>query len=181
LQRVFENVTVHFIFTTSASYQGNFGGLSDADALCQSQADGGAVTGSLGATWIALLSDSTTNARDRVLITAPVHISGGVRVADNQADLWDNTIQNHINVDQDGNSLNNQGKHVWTGSHLDGTGTNTAQNYQCDDWTTSAAGSLGTQAHVDASRWFNDRNDPCNNTYGFYCITTTPVPGDIVY
>ena len=54
---------------TSSSWNGNLGGLSGADAKCQQAAN---ATG-LGGTWVAWLSDSTHNAKDRIPDTNVEH------------------------------------------------------------------------------------------------------------
>ena len=50
------------VFVTSTTYKGNLGGLAGADAKCQTRAN----AASLGGTWKAWLSDSTTSAASRL-------------------------------------------------------------------------------------------------------------------
>ncbi|PIP18195.1 MAG: hypothetical protein COX43_00005, partial [Parcubacteria group bacterium CG23_combo_of_CG06-09_8_20_14_all_35_9] len=50
------------IFVTSEIYSGNLGGIIGADAECQELADLANEGAGLGGTWMALLSDDSTNA-----------------------------------------------------------------------------------------------------------------------
>lgn len=72
------------VFVTSTSQSGQLGGLSGADALCQTRAN----AGGLGSTWKAWLSTSSVNAKDRVVDATYVRLDGVV-VASNKADLTD--------------------------------------------------------------------------------------------
>jgi len=57
------------VFVTSSSWNGNLGGLSGAGAKCQQAAD----AAGLGGTWVAWLSDSTYDAKDRIPDTNVEH------------------------------------------------------------------------------------------------------------
>jgi hypothetical protein len=140
------------IFHVTTTYSGNLGGLSGADAICQSEA------GTLGysGTWKAILSDSTTNAKDRLTITYPV-----VRAADgvivDSLSLWDGSI---------GNTVGTSGEDAWTGSNSDGTkNANT-----CSDWSsTSGNGEYGHSDYTD-STWVNASATSCGYSRGLYCV-----------
>lgn len=110
------------IFVTSASYFSTaIGSLSNADALCQSQA------GLLGydGSYKALLSDETTSAKDRLTITYPIiRASDGVVVA--ATNLWSGTLDNAIGTG---------GVDVWTGTKTDGT-KDTGNT--CTSWTSAS-------------------------------------------
>ena len=66
------------VFVTSQSWNGNLGGFNGADAKCQTAAN----NAGLGGTWKAWLSDSTTNAKDR--------ISDGFYVRARDKRVWNN-------------------------------------------------------------------------------------------
>ena len=97
------------MFVTTANYSATgIGSLSGADALCQSQA------GTLGysGTYKALLSDDSTNAKDRVTLTYPI-----VRATDGTTviasiNLFSGTLDNAIGTSN---------VSVYTGSNVDGT------------------------------------------------------------
>jgi len=122
------------VFVTSTTYTGKLGGLSGADAKCQARAD----AAGLGGTWVAWLSDSTTNAKDRIPDTnVGYYRLDGVKVADNKADLTDGNIDNPINVNEEGTSYSSG--IVRTGTKSDGT----VDTYTCNDWTTDSSTSYG--------------------------------------
>ncbi|MCB9983913.1 MAG: hypothetical protein H6861_09640 [Rhodospirillales bacterium] len=142
------------IFKTANSYRGDsLGGLSGADTLCQTEAG---VLGYSG-TWKALLSDSTTNAKDRLTITYPV-----VRAADgtivDSTNLWDGTVQTAI---EPGSYLN-----AWTGSNTNGT----ASSSHCTNW--SATGGIATygRAEFTNTNWINIGTSGCAVAVALYCV-----------
>ena len=73
------------------------GGLSGADAICQGEAD----RAGLGGTFVAWLSTSDTDARDRVDDVLYRRLDGQL-VAVDLNDLTDGSIANPINLDVDG-------------------------------------------------------------------------------
>ncbi|MDZ4247347.1 MAG: DUF1554 domain-containing protein, partial [Dehalococcoidia bacterium] len=74
------------VFVTAATYNGNLGGLSGADAKCQASAN--AVN--LGGTWKAWLSDSNTSAGSRLNHSdSPYRLLNGTTIANNWDDLVD--------------------------------------------------------------------------------------------
>jgi len=81
----------------------------------------------LNTTWSIIGSTSAVDARDNTgtnpatSIGVPVYLTNGSdRVADNNADLWDGTLQHAIDVLPSG-ADSGSGKEVITGSHEDGT------------------------------------------------------------
>jgi hypothetical protein len=119
------------VFMTSGTYNGNLGGLSGADAICQSEAG----THGYAGTWKAILSDSTTSAASRLTLSYPiVRASDGALVA--ASNLWNGNLSNAI-----GGSGS-----VWTGSDSGGNSHSragaTSYNF-CGDWTTTTLGPTG--------------------------------------
>lgn len=121
------------VFVTSQTYTGNLDGLSGADSKCQELADAAGLSGSFKA-W---LSDSTTEAHDRLAQAAVPYVRvDGVHVAKNWTDLTDGSLLAPIDKDETGDLV--FAENVWTGTRSDGTtshlnGTET----QCNDWTSS--------------------------------------------
>ena len=80
----------------------------------------------LATTWKAIASTLTTAARDNTgtNITVPgntgvpIFLLDGTKLADDNADLWDGSVDNPLNVDQNGATLNTD---VWAGTRFDGT------------------------------------------------------------
>jgi hypothetical protein len=144
-------------FVTSAGLGrgGNLGGLAGADAHCQAL---GAAAGRGNVTWRAYLSTqgpNALNARDRIG-NGPWYNQRGQIIANSVAELHGDTLEqarigNFIGI---ANSLDERGQPVpsaipgmehdiLTGSTLEGRAyTNTTSDYTCNNWTSSADGTL---------------------------------------
>lgn len=156
-------VSARRVFITSTEYAGDFGGASQADILCQSHAD----SASLDGTWMAFVRDGSTPITRLEASTAPYHRLDGIRIADDWADLMDESIQAKLNVEETRGIY--EGK-VWTGFRNvsgDGMGSN------CLDWTFNQPGGpyggAGQSGQVD-SRWDGHYIFGCQNEYRLYCI-----------
>lgn len=125
------------IFLTINSYNGNLGGLAGADTTCNNEA----TTLGYGGTWKALLSDSTTNAKDRLTITYPVMRAGDDVIVDS-TNIWDASLQNAISSD---------GKGAMTGTGTDGTKNSNGGTF-CNDWTTASGIVIRGDSASSASR-----------------------------
>ncbi len=138
--------TTSFFVSSQTSVTGNLGGLTGADARCQSLAG----AAGLGAkTWHAYLSvehdssrgNAATNARDRIG-AGPWFNARGVQVAADLAALHARTGDPSVFLDEHGNMINGQWtgtptptEHdVLTGSNPDGT---LAVGKTCVDWTSA--------------------------------------------
>jgi hypothetical protein len=150
------------IFVTSGSYQGDFGGLAGADAICQ------ASSALLGGTFKAWLSDTYTSAADRLTHAVGHYVDvNGVKIADDWNDLTDGTIDNPISVNENGVSDTNL--EVWTGTHTDGT---SYLPLFCLEWTyTNPAdmpvyGTTGTTSFG----WTQSAHGSCDVFRHLYCV-----------
>ncbi len=166
------------VFVTSSSYSGNLGGLAGADAICQ-RVGSTAFPGSAG--WVAWLSDSTTDARDRigdpgsggdyVRATDPTTV-----IADDLADLTDNSLGNAVDLDETGASASAT---VFTGTLGSGV---VAVNQTCNDWTAGTFGPLVRLGHSDFANQSWTDSAPgsaiCDQRGRIYCFEdpATPVP-----
>jgi hypothetical protein len=75
------------VFVTAAGYRGDFGGVTGGDTICNTTA----VAANLDGTWKAWLSDSTTNAIDRIDDVGPWYLLNGKVVFNNKT----NTTASH--------------------------------------------------------------------------------------
>lgn len=168
------------VFVTSTTYDGNLGGIAGADAKCQARAN----AASLGGTWKAIISDSTTNAIDRFLFrTKPVFNLAGKLT-------WNPGQQ--VLLGGDTNPVNGYGAlpfgpgviasvvgttelgtdpatpWVWTGTNSNGAALST---YTCSNWTSNASvsGYYGN-AGSKATSWITQNAAGCSNTYRLYCL-----------
>lgn len=143
-----DNMTF-FVTSANPGNGGNLGGLSGADAHCESLAAG---VGAGGKTWRAYLSTSTVDARSRIG-AGPWYNVGGVMIASSVADLHsaNNKITPETALNEKGASPNYIGgpppnQHdMLTGSNEDGT----ASDMTCNNWTDGSAGSMATLGHGD--------------------------------
>jgi hypothetical protein len=95
----------------------------------------------LGTTWTTIASAPTVDARDNSDTNPsstgiPIYTTSGLRIADDNADLWDGSIQNPIMLD-DGTSGGNltggqrsYSDYTWTGSNTNGTGASSGDGRQ---------------------------------------------------
>ena len=157
---------------TNTVLQGNLGGLSGADNLCNNRAQ----TAGLNGTYIAWLSTSTINAKDRiadVIYALPNNLGEPViKVIGGKADLSTGDISHQINRTAYGVEFTSNGA-IWTGTDEYG---NTVANSNCNSWTSSSSGVLGTigRSYAKDFRWTNSGNASCNDdAYAIYCFQVT--------
>jgi hypothetical protein len=164
------------VFVTSTTYNGNLGGLTGADAKCQARADAAA----LGGTWKAILSDGTTDARDRMGYGWDYLNTTNGRIVVSVGDLWRCTYDNlgaaiclnsPINMDESGNIVSYPTR-VWTGSLSDGTRI-TQYSASCSGWTSGSSGSGGTgDISLRDTTWatISPPMVGCANLHRLYCV-----------
>lgn len=176
-------------FATSTFYQGNFGSAVAADALCNTQA----LAGSLSGTFVAITSDSNSTAFNRVTSNGPWYLVGQVgsilgKVADDKADLFDGSIDTALNVDEFGNDLigNCSGGsddddggscspdliQVWTGS----TASGIHEGSSCTNWTSASSNVNGRRGDLTQTDndWITDADDNCDELKRLYCFQIAP-------
>jgi len=148
---------------TSGVVTADFGGLAEADDLCNGFASAAGLPGSFA----AILSDSTTAARDRIVITGPVETMVGELVATDATDLWDGTVAAAVGYDEWGNPhLGASG--AWTGTAPDGTAVES-----CLDWTSTDNQEFGMVGSVDSvdGAWIAGYLNRCHLAHQLYCIS----------
>lgn len=162
--------TKHYIFLTSLSYDGDLRsagggstGLEGADKICANHAAGGA----LGGTWKAWLSDSSTDAIDRINDVGPWYLVGTDTVVfNNKANLttlpltWIHITELGIEPALYTNA--------WTGTL---TGGNKSIDL-CADWTSNNIGVRGLTGYVylGTTNWTQSSNPACSSKWHLYCI-----------
>jgi WD40 repeat protein len=132
------------VFVTSASFNGNLGGLTGADAICQAEADDPASIVPAG-TYLAWLSDGTDSPETRFTKSSrPYILPGGAKVAEDFTDLTSGSILHALDIDPTGKSLGLTS--YWTGTNPDGT---TTQYFlTCDSlWSSGDPASACSQPH----------------------------------
>jgi hypothetical protein len=147
-----------FFVTSAGSGKGaDLGGLSGADAHCQSLAQ---AAGAGGRTWHAYLStqaeggQTALNARDRIGKGPWTNAKGAV-VAKDLADLHGatNNLTKQTSLSEKGDVINGRGdtpnRHdALTGSQPDGTAFAAGEDRTCGNWTSSTKG-VAMLGHID--------------------------------
>jgi hypothetical protein len=160
------------VFLKSGGLSGNLSGIGSADVACQDQA---AAAGLPAAdSFVAWLSDFSTDAKDRLTIDGPWHRVDGVRVAASKAALTDADIDSAINRFANGSGISTPQK-VWTGTF--GSGTKSANT--CNSWFSSLVTEHGLPGSSDetGNSWTAtaDFSDLCNDAGRWYCFGNTIV------
>lgn len=111
-------------FISSGKWTANLGGVSGADALCQSAAD----TASLGGKWMAWVSTSSSTPKSRFVHSiVPWQLLDGTVIANDWSDLTSGSLEHNIDRDENDSLV------VWSGSYPSFTGIAWTSTY--DDGT----------------------------------------------
>jgi hypothetical protein len=154
-------ITEHTIFVSSVDAFGDIGSIAAVDELCNQLATDAGLDG----TWLAVLSDSTVDARERISVTAPIRNVMGDLIAEDQDDLWDGFIGAPVRYNESGEEFLAS---PFTGTQPDGTAA--AEN--CENWTRASGGDgmIGDAGYA-GSGWIETSVASCNHGYPFYCIS----------
>ncbi len=156
-------------FITSQTYNGAFSsGYLGMDTQCNTRA----AAANLPGTWMALAGSHSTPVYDRMPWNwGRLDNMNGAQVATSVPDLFDNSIGNAINRDEN-NSVRNAD--VWTGAMTwDGTPI-TSANGNCNAWTSSSGGFVGYKGLSSSTTgtWVQNGNSACSTGVSLYCIET---------
>jgi hypothetical protein len=169
----FETQTENFIFATSQKMQGNFGGLPQADGICNGLAQSAGLSGH----FVALLQEgSGTNVRDRLLLAdgSGVPARGfmrldGLPIVDTIDQLLSdpNQVWYPVQFDEKGDDLTKSGTFAFTGLNTDGT-----PGMNCQGWTSNTDGTTeGTWGDVGSGpRSVNAFTWHCSDMNALYCV-----------
>ncbi|MBN2015133.1 MAG: hypothetical protein JW778_08135, partial [Candidatus Altiarchaeota archaeon] len=158
---------------------GVFGGLSGADDICKNAAEDADWPSS--ATWHAWLSNSITDAADRIPhSTGGYYLPDGTTIADNWNDLTDGDIDHEIDQNMEGNLVDTSEygwlAGVYTGTKSDGT----YYGYDCDDWTNPWGVTIMGYITYTDQRWTDISSFiplvTCEFEYGIYCFSCNANP-----
>lgn len=151
------------VFVTSTPYNGNLGGLSGANTICQQLAQDAGLDNS--ANYKAWISDSATSAITNITSDGPWYRLDGVKVADTRTDLFDGNIFTAISQTETGAYVSGA---VWTGTNYTGAGVGA----HCNDWTDATDSYLGWAgiANLANTQWSIWSTNSCNNLRTLYCF-----------
>jgi hypothetical protein len=166
--------TAKIFVTSTAVYSTAYGGLSGADSYCNARAAASSLP--LSPSWKALLSDTTTNAADRIPwnwgtlkdVTGTTVVSGGF------PDLWDGTLASPISKNENGGTTTVS---VYTGTLSSGAKdalwSGIQANPYCNNWGGPATGGNGVKYGLSSSAtstWVTQGNTSCDYVYSLYCF-----------
>ncbi|MDD5307455.1 MAG: hypothetical protein PHU25_09060 [Deltaproteobacteria bacterium] len=169
------------VFVTSTAHASNaLGGLAGADAICAERA----ATAGLEGTYVAWLSTSEGDAKDRLAGSRGWVRTDGLPFADEVSDLTAGVIWYPPRLDELGNEVDPL-TFVSTGTSPDGTAH---ADLLCNDWTYADAGVAGDagvtgdaeigSAYGGTDIWTNWGNAACDIPRALYCFgigNDTPV------
>jgi hypothetical protein len=173
----------HYLFLTSTTHTGALGGLSGADAICESRAASGSNSAPLNQQWKALLSiDGVTDAKDRMLWAGPVFdIRGFLATHDPSSWPWavdgvpTSSGPELLEADEDGGPPPDS--YSWTGTS--GNGISAGPGNDCNGWTSELGtddGWAGENGMFDFStNWIDSFGSPCNDDFfSLICVSDGP-------
>lgn len=145
-----------------------FTGLTGADKLCLTYAKAAGLKND----YKAILSDGTTSAKDRLVISGSIYVVSGsikTKIAEDAAALWNastTSLLAKIDWDEDGRSV--ASGTAWTGTSQTGT----VNTDHCTNWTTTASGNgtVGDVNQIDGN-WIDSNTQSCGGTAHLYCIS----------
>jgi hypothetical protein len=163
------------VFVTSATFNGNLGGLAGADARCQAAADAVGVRG----TYRAWLSTNTVAARDRLThATVPYYLIDGTLVANSWADLVGGGPRHAISVSEKNTAPPNAnvcvgGYSVWTATHVSGAQSVPGADVFCGEWNSTGNGATVGSSMSTGMYWTYKCNlaaGGCGMAASLYCF-----------
>jgi hypothetical protein len=147
-------------FVSSTVVNGAFGGLAQADAICQAAAN--AV--GLGGSYKAWLSDATASPATRFTRSLlPYALVDGTRIADNWADLVSGSLNNRLHLTETGVAYSD---YVYTATTNNGTYFG---GWDCNGWTTTAADARVGYS-PDENQWSGVGTISCGEAMRLYCF-----------
>jgi len=155
----------NLVFVSSMQFTGNLGGLTGADAKCQSLATAAGLPG----TYKAWLSDTLTDVKTRVTQSTNKYVLiDGTMIAANYTALTSGTIAHAIDRDEHGVHLATD---VFTDSNPNGTATEIDLLFTCNDWTLgdTVIGEVG-RSDVTTKSWTADGDGLCQSPSSIYCL-----------
>jgi hypothetical protein len=169
----------NLVFITSVSGNGNLStwpgaggatGLAAGDAICKSAAAAAGLP--QPASFVAWLSTSSVDARDRVTANGPFKRVDAYTVAGSEADLTDGSLDTSIHVYENGTYVVGTPE-IATGTVADGT----ASGIDCAGWTSAGQSDDFTGGRANFAglpEWTEfTHNGGCHNPLRLYCISNS--------
>jgi hypothetical protein len=160
----------NLMFTSSALFDGNLGGLAGADAKCQTLAQAKGLTGN----YRAYLGATATNAPSRFAVASGWTRVDGSPLVDSIGDFGTVALQNPPALDESGNDLSQSAQtRVWTATNADTTyfGQNCNNTGIAPDWSTTSGRTLtGILSATNVDVLTGGSVFPCGTPVHLYCF-----------
>ncbi|HFE44424.1 MAG TPA: DUF1554 domain-containing protein, partial [Nannocystis exedens] len=163
-------VDVRTVFITKGVYDGDLGGLTGADSICQGLAVGSQIEGTFKA-WLSTVQESAADRLEHANVPYVLLDEESTHVAENWDDLVDGTILNSIALTEEGKPVGGT-LAVWTGTKPDGSKAPMA----CVGWMSKMNGKNGTTGKRTSTggTWTEDVTRECDSKSHIYCIEQVP-------
>lgn len=167
----FSPMTNNVIFFSSEVFPTNLGGVEPYDAACNRMATSAGINSAGNNAFVALLSDSTSNVRDRLGASAQGWVRlDGKPFSGTQAQLFQNNVVYHpVLYDEMGNLVPGPAlseERAMTGTAADGT-----TDVHCNDWSTATTGTATFGLQVGGpGLWVARNRSACTAEYHLFCI-----------
>jgi hypothetical protein len=150
------------VFVTSATSNGNLGGLAGADATCAARATASGLLGTFKA-WLSTIA-TTANSRMTASPTPYVRLDDTV-VAATYAALTSGTLAAAIDVSDKGSTPTAS---VWTNTDVNGTSLGS----DCNLWVDGTSANSGIQGSTSSTTatWTSNGTANCNLLKALYCV-----------
>ena len=167
---VFAGDQTKTVFVTHAQFSGNFGGIAEADKICQAEAESPQSKVPLG-TYLAWLSDGKDSPDTRFAkATEPYVLPDGTMIAENYADLTDGSLMHQIDNEASGKLVALE--YTWTGTKSDGTSA--SDWLTCNQWTaehpTDVSGMGGATNRKDSIWSSRHASVECARKHRLWCF-----------
>ena len=140
-----------------------FSSLTDADSICNDLASDAGLAG----TYVAWLSTSTVNAKDRLGTARGWVRPDGKPFTDRVSDLIDNKVFYPPLIDEQGDSV---GVNQWAYTGTRGDGVKTSSH--CSSWSSSSGSATGGYPDGDGWIWTSMGGPGCGTGHHLYCFGT---------
>jgi hypothetical protein len=168
-------------FLSSNIYNGNMGGLSGADALCQGLAQNACLPGNY-MVWLSTAQDSPNTRFTQSAV--PYRRVDGVQIAANYANLVDGNLDVPLNVTETGGmgpvasfvcgpAMMETPNMVWTGTTVTGLVDGVDPAERCNEWSSTGSDGLWGRFDVASQNWTDfcfGMGGTCAGSSAIYCF-----------
>jgi hypothetical protein len=161
----------NFIFPEGPQYAGTTRNIRLIDLKCNGRADPGSLISNWDGSTLhykAIISDDSEDARTRIAIQGKVKDTAGNLIANDDADMWDRSLQKAIDRDECRVEVLTQFRTVFASSTTQGQ---TIFNGNCSNYTlrTSGEKSVGQLNRSDVN-WIERINFDCDSQHHIYWL-----------